>query len=248
MKEYFSKLLTEQERAGSKNRSVKWSGRLKYDPDSDYDDQINYVSMSRHGRQYGWNGKSLTDVLSPLRGYLRKNVGRKWDDVYSELCRGLDRRSVSGLHVFTHLWQYVEKNTVMIDGNVCYVGTGFREKGYVPIEESYRYEQFYVHPEDGILCAAPIRSYRARRNHQFRQKEDENVIEIGLGKAYRKMEGIWYYTEYAKVDKYDGYHGIILKKRQLNKKELRYLGLKNSVVKPVVEKLPKGVVLYDFSK
>ena len=31
--------------------------------------------------EYGWNAKEFSDVLGPLRRYLRKQVGRPWDKV-----------------------------------------------------------------------------------------------------------------------------------------------------------------------
>src|ERR1700728_1507846 len=104
-----SKLLTEAERYGSSNPSQKWGKRLRYDPDSDYEDEfIGRVSMSRRSRHRSHKilSKDLSDVLNPLEGYLHKSKGWPWDDVYSEICKNLDRRSVTGLHVFTHLWQF----------------------------------------------------------------------------------------------------------------------------------------------
>lgn len=244
MKEYFSKLLTEQERAGSKNRSVKWGRRLKYDPDSEYEDQPpSRVSSGRHKQEmYGRvESKNLTDVLNPLKGFLRKNVGRKWDDVYSELCQGLDRRSVSGLHVFTHLWQYVEKKTLMVNGKVHYYTHAGRGLNYTaPIEDGYRFEQFYIHPETGLLCESDRTNYRRFR---YRGENSLLVRKIEEGKRYQRIDGIWYYVEYGKMDKYDGYNEryvlfgrspwmtketvVILKKKQLNHDELKDLELKN---------------------
>jgi hypothetical protein len=43
---------------------------------------------------YGYNTKDQTDLLGPLWGCLRKNVGTPWDLVYADICRNLDFRSV----------------------------------------------------------------------------------------------------------------------------------------------------------
>lgn len=40
MKDDFEKLLTEQERAGSSDPSVRRRRKVKYDPDSGYEDEI----------------------------------------------------------------------------------------------------------------------------------------------------------------------------------------------------------------
>lgn len=245
MKPYFSKLLTEQERAGSRNLSRKWGGRVRVhpDPEHDYEDEINFVSMARR-RQYGYNHKEFTDVLNPLRGLLEKNVGRPWDDVYSELCKGLDRRSVTGQHVFTHLWDYVDRNTVVcVDGKIrCWSNSG----GYYGTPD-----HFYVHPVTGILCANPDR-FRGWGWYKVKENADVDYLPIwkredGLGgEGYKRIDGLWYQVEWTKEDKFAGYHAIriqwgknpwdvkqevvVLKKRQLGRKELKHLGLKNIMV------------------
>jgi len=238
MKGYFSKLLTEQERSNSGAKSAKWGQRLKYDPDSEYEDQPRRASSSRH-QQERWTGedKNLTDVLGPLRGYLRKNLGRPWDDVYSELCTGLDRRSVSGLHVFSHLWQYVDKN--------CWIGA---KTGKVYTDSNrgpQTVDEFYVHPWTGLLCEVP----RRRRRWWMADTKPEPVTEIKLdeGKSYKQIEGIWYYTEWTRIKlwrrrdncpehwkeswKWEQVEDqVFQKKRQLGKKELKKLKLRNTVV------------------
>lgn len=248
MKPYFSKLLTEQERAGSRNPSRKWGGRVKYNPDPefDYEDEITRVSMSRHGMQYGWNGKSLTDVLSPLYGYLEKNVGRHWDDVYSELSKGLDRRSVSGLHVFSHLWDYVDRHTVMCEDGKVRAWAGGRWGGGRLTEP----DDFYVHPYTGILKKAPDRPNWWRRRGKKDKDTDEHLIWIAeskqYGESYKRIDGIWYQVEWTMKDVVTGYHPIrlswgsnpwnvkqevqVLKKRQLGRKELKHLGLVNIII------------------
>lgn len=238
MREHFSKLLTEQERSNSGAKSAKWGRRLKYDPDSDYEDEPRRVSSSRR-QQERWTGedKSLTDVLSPLRGYLRKNVGRKWDDVYGELCGALDRRSVSGLHVFQHLRDYVDTN--------CWIGEKTGKVYTDGARGTTQPDEFYVHPWTGLLCEVP----RTKRRWWYHDRPKEPVTEIHLepGKSYKQIEGIWYYTEWTKVKLYryrethwprkDQYRywesyedQVFQKKRQLNKKELKSLKLKNTVV------------------
>lgn len=58
--------------------------------------------MSR-GRGTKW----FDDHLSPLRRFLEKRVGRPWNDVWSEICRQADRRSVVGRHLRDHVRSYV---------------------------------------------------------------------------------------------------------------------------------------------
>ena len=55
------------------------------------------------GLQYGYDTKELSDLINPLRRYLRSCIGRPWAEVHSELSRKLDRRSVAGSHIWDHV-------------------------------------------------------------------------------------------------------------------------------------------------
>ncbi|GBO55827.1 hypothetical protein APA_3977 [Pseudanabaena sp. lw0831] len=98
--------------------------------------------------------KYFSDHLAPLRRFLRSHVGQPWDLVYSELCDRLDQRTVTGQHVVTHLWQYVERYVEIVDGKPY-------RKPYQPryLDDSCfdrRYDKFYVHPETWLLCEAKL--------------------------------------------------------------------------------------------
>src|SRR5271156_1602451 len=105
MRADLAKLTTEKERVGAKGKcfKTKYRGRVKAHPDPDHDYPKEYGGFRSSARRRHWEHKEFTDVLSPLYGAIRKNVGRPWDDVYSEFCKVLDRRSVSGHHIWTHL-------------------------------------------------------------------------------------------------------------------------------------------------
>lgn len=242
MRADMAKVLIEDARTQSAERSRKWGKRLKYDPDSDYDDEPKKIKSSRYW-QYGYNHKNSTDVLGPLKGFLKSRVGQPWDDVYSEICRNLDRRSVTGLHVFTHLWQFVDLN--------CWIGA---KTGKVYCNGKWGHSQptdFYVHPWTGVLCEVPRRSRQFWRKNRTK-RDPVKFIPINdsgySGTAYQNLEGIWYYTEWAKEEREATYNSysrlvgrnpwsvkeemLILKKRQLSKKELRDLKLCNYNQRP----------------
>jgi hypothetical protein len=73
-----------------------------------------HLQATQRRRQYGYDHKNSTDVLGPLRDYLKSKFGQPWDDVYSEMCEHMDRRSTVGAHIFTHLGDYVDTN--------CWIG------------------------------------------------------------------------------------------------------------------------------
>ena len=55
------KVVVERERGGMRGNR-KWSKRLPFVPDDDYDDQLKFASSGRR-RQYGHRSKWFTDVL-----------------------------------------------------------------------------------------------------------------------------------------------------------------------------------------
>jgi hypothetical protein len=103
--------------------------------------------------QYGWNAKEFSDVLGPLRRYLRKQVGRPWDKVWSEITRNLDNRSLNGLHIFDHIRREVEHHACLNPDGSLYHNRWSR---LVPISG------LYVHPTTRLLCHAreSCRGYR----------------------------------------------------------------------------------------
>lgn len=118
------KLICERERVGSSNKSYKTGAKL--DPTFDYDSE-NYdpgpgriktgVKWLRH-----WDHKYLNENLNPLHRFLMKSVGRPWDDVYSELCEGVDRRRAIGFHVFQHVRQWIS-DVLFFDGEPYDLGS-----------------------------------------------------------------------------------------------------------------------------
>lgn len=142
-------VVTEAPRSGSHNKSLKTGRRLsKNEYDEDQDTGPRRHPISRYS-QHGWNAKGFSDVLGPLRRFLRKNVGRPWDKIYSEMTKSLNKRTLTGQHIWTH-----------VDGEVrryCEV----REDGKVYEKKVRRWhtdrpvEGLYIHPVNGLLCYAP---------------------------------------------------------------------------------------------
>jgi len=77
----------------------------------DYDSGHTRASSARHE-------KHLNENLAPLKRYLRAQVGRPWDKVYSEICRTIDTRSAIGLHVLQHVEDFIAVDTYIENGQV----------------------------------------------------------------------------------------------------------------------------------
>jgi hypothetical protein len=223
------KVVVERERGRSTWKNRKWGKRLPFVPDAEYEDQPKFVSSGRR-RQYGSDCKWFTDVLEPLEGFLRSNLGRPWDKVYSELRQGLDVRKVTGQHIFDHLKSMVETD--------CWIGAdrkiyswGWRRGA----------EGFYVHPKSGLLCFVSRQSARERKKERLlRQEIDE--VKLDRCHGYKLIEGQWYWVRYEYVDvgrgencsRWDvvqrqhvkltwGCHCIAISKRQCNREEVQWI-------------------------
>lgn len=145
MRDDMAKVVTERPRRGHAENSKKTTGRpiRRFDPDADYDEPMR-LPVSR-GRQYGWNAKEFSDLINPLKRYLRSCIGRPWNKVHSELSQKLDRRSLSGLHIWTHvMWEIETHCYIGSDGRAYSNHRRFRPSGW-PIVG------LYVHPGTGLI-------------------------------------------------------------------------------------------------
>jgi hypothetical protein len=145
MREDMAKVVTERPRRGHGNPSKKTTGpRIRaYDPDCDYDEPTR-LPIAR-GRQYGYDSKEFSDLLGPLKRYLRSCIGRPWNKIHSELSQKLDRRSLSGSHIWDHLRWEIEMD--------CYIGA---DRLAYPTRRTYGLSEvpvhgLYVHPKTGLL-------------------------------------------------------------------------------------------------
>jgi hypothetical protein len=105
------------------------------------------VGLKRHIAVSGIWSKSLNENLAPLKRYLARQVGRRWDDVFSEICAHLDTGSTVKMHVRQHLGDFVligiaygRKGEMIHDGRVIR-----------PDRRNCRGAEYYVDPDDGIL-------------------------------------------------------------------------------------------------
>jgi hypothetical protein len=116
----------------------------------------------REGIQDRWQGhtKELNEHLGPLRRYLDSQVGRPWDNVYSEICAHIDRSSAVQDHVRDHVEQYVARNVLLIDGVPCNGEGGWN---YGKPLGHLGWRPWYVCPRTGLLCRV-ARSARKRKD------------------------------------------------------------------------------------
>lgn len=126
-----------------------------------------------------------SDRLSPLWKFLESNVGRKWDDVYSEICRVNDRRSLLGNHLLDHV-----KGLVDI---VSFERNGYKYGNRGQLNRGYYYGRYYV-DVDGILRSYPKYSFK----RQWRQRRLDKALVKYQGQYYFRQNETWYKATTAK--------------------------------------------------
>jgi len=203
--------------------------------------QPKFESMKRQHRARKWQ----TDLLGPLKRWLQSQVGRPWNDVYSEACAVIKPDSIIRAHVKTHLLEFVLRHTFMHKGEVSFLDLW---GGICPVlSEQSRWRLFYIHPETGILEAIP----RKPRSYWTEQEPQPPVTEQWINNrlARKQIRGLWFecHFEVVPVDgrfkrydhalervvlrnglaRRDAHYFLCVCKRQLSKRELRDLKLRN---------------------
>lgn len=134
--------LIECYRRGSRSKQMKgYKNKLKrnYWEHAPMHESMKYM----HGNDI----KHFNDNLEPLIRLLARRCNRPWNKTFSELNKQMSKRTVSGLHVFNHIFDFVRID-VWIENKKAYYhwfGTKREVVSYGPRKE------FYVHPINGLL-------------------------------------------------------------------------------------------------
>jgi len=212
MREDMSKVIVERPRLGSSRRGARRFRRLDpkrialgEDVDDPFPDRIGHKLAASLARRR----KSLNENLAPLRRYLAKQVGRPWDQVFSEICSNIRLDNAVQKHVRDHIDDFVASTTLLKDGVIHVVD---RWSQLVPLSRLERMD-LYVHPTTGLLRRTDWRrTDRARRrreraaeqrelaarlrvideNRQLHLLDDGNWWEVTLASAWRRPPGAAY--------------------------------------------------------
>lgn len=136
------------------------------------------------------DAKSLNENLNPLRRFLYGQVGRKWDDVYSEICEYLKASSTVQDHVRSHIDDFVDRR--------CHIGPD----GYLWATSRYGRPDrvtygLYVDPTDGVLKQAPFDNFSHWLDSNPGPERAPNFVGVGKEKELWKIRGIWYWAVFS---------------------------------------------------
>ena len=192
MREDMFKIIVERPRSG-RSRAAKT--KLRHDKCED---------RSRvSGRRLAWEiggTKYLNENLNPLKRYLHKQVGRRWDDVFSDICQHLDTGSTVKMHVREHLDDFVERHAQLGEDGELWI-FGWRARRLV-----FSGKELYVDPADGCLKATVelcrklgFNSVRKCNHHYHNQiwgrtldPIEDKLKHLGGLHWHVQFSGIWY--------------------------------------------------------
>ena len=130
--------------------------------------------------------KYFSDNLNPLFNWLRSKQGQYWDAVYAELSRLLKFNTLSGQHILVHVWQFVERDVVIID-NIPYSKSAIYD-GFNRVGSRWR-DEMYVHPHTGILTLV-------KQLPKPKPKPKLDLLWIDEYHQYRLINNIWYLVSF----------------------------------------------------
>lgn len=156
-----------------------------------------FEGPSRLGMRRGLGRPALNENLSPLKRYLRAQIGRPWNKVYGEISAGIDRRNTVQQHVFAHIEDFIATQVERRDGR--WVNKKDR-LGTFWMEGELR-QEMYVDPRTGLIRANKAwRSYIARRRALVAAEEETIAARrrrIDAHTALMLIEGQWYEVKLA---------------------------------------------------
>lgn len=147
----------------------------------------------------GFDRKSLNENLNPLVGFLDKSVGRKWDDVYSEIRKNISVHNATQMHVIQHLHGYVDTKTWIEEDGKIYAVAKYSRNVLCLTEPTFSKVQFYVHPITRTLCQSPKLTPRVQ-DKQIKLKKPR-VVKVSDKVQYRFIDEEWYRVEFGIIPK-----------------------------------------------
>ena len=157
--------------------------------------------------------KSLNENLRPLARYLERQVGRPWDNVYSEVRAVIDSRNPVQRHILEHLGQFVAVHTRVVDGHLIDLANQLLGLRRV-------WQPLYVDPRTGLLRRnvdelSWRRVYRERQRTKDRERA-EVWRELSAFRQLHRVDGCWFEVEIAPLPPPPAARWDVLRRQTVN--------------------------------
>ena len=186
MREDFEKVITERPRYGSHflpnindRRRDRVARNIKTDIDC-VDGMPARSAMRRRGDRDSL--KQFSDLVSPLEKFFERQVGRNWNDIYSEVRKNIRFDSTTQRHILEHVNSIVTNSHQIewVSGVLCWKAP----TSYGAKELSTFRDVLYVDPRDNVLKRQKAKVIKY-------EKPEKTFIEIEKDVYYAKRDGSW---------------------------------------------------------
>jgi hypothetical protein len=149
----------------------------------------------RLGTRAGYGYRGLNENLAPLRRYLRSQVGRPWNKVFSEICAGIDRRNTVQQHIHQHIHDFIAVDVGVHEDQWVDLSNrgGFRPNG------AGIYQELFVDPHSGLIRVNnDYRSWRrsvAERRQREQAEIDARRRVLDLRTLLLLVDDVWFCVE-----------------------------------------------------
>ena len=111
--------------------------------------------------------RSLNENLASLRRYLLAQLDRPWNEVFSEICAGLDRRNTVQQHIHQHIRDFIAIDVGVREGRFV----DLAPRWVIPGRICGISQELYVDPRTGLI--RPNRHYRTWRQDAAESRKRE---------------------------------------------------------------------------
>ncbi len=146
MRSDMSKVLVERPRHGHKDKYPRRYLKNRWGHEDD--------GPSREGMGGTYRTKNLNENLGPLVKFLRRNVGRPWNKVRSEMSQHIACTNIVQKHVLDHLRDFVSEHVHLAARKFVVAFSSYG--GLRVLGQSRCRPDFYVCPRSGLLKLAPL--------------------------------------------------------------------------------------------
>lgn len=144
------------------------------------------------GMRAGYGYRGLNENLAPLRRYLRAQVGRPWNKVFSEICAGIDGRNTVQQHIRQHIDDFIATKIEVRDGKLIDLAQRY---SFRP-DDGTLHQELFVDPRSGLIrINKSYRAWHRERVEDVKRAEAEIAARrrtIDKDTQLHLLEGIWF--------------------------------------------------------
>lgn len=204
--------------------------KFKIDENLEVHDEFSDSVLPMKSKNLGWDRKAVHIHYSFLQRYIESQIGKRWDDVYSEVKKAFAKQTKANLTAINYIKDLILTNPHFEDGKVYDPNRSYSRHGW------YQYVGLYV--ENGVI--KKTNEKRVSRKNQKKKRDEiynSDPDEVTYKQyKFKRRDGIWYLEVEKQREalrfynqKPESYIENYFEYYSLSTKELKKFNLKNKV-------------------